>query len=275
MTAGVDLTTLVLKLLLVPTFIGIVSLAGRRWGSTLSGWLIGLPLTSGPVAFFLALEQGSLFASEASRGILMGIISVLVFCLVYSRLAIRFKLTPSILGGVISYFVCTYLLDSVNPSLLLAFLSVIGFWLFSLVLMPKIGADRPRSGSASAQWEIPLRMITATTLVLVITGIAQILGPQLTGLLTPFPIYATILVIFTHRLEGGTEAVKLVKGLVAGLFTFTVFFLVVSSTILPWGIGLSFMSAIGISLFTHAASLLVLKRADKESALGYSLAPTA
>jgi hypothetical protein len=222
--------------------------------------LIGLPLTSGPVAFFLALEQGSLFASEASRGIMMGIISVLVFCVVYSRLAINFNLLPSTFGGFISYFVCTYLLDTVNPPLLLAFVSVIGFWLFSLELMPKVDSDRPRSGSASSQWEIPLRMITATTLVLVITGVAQTLGPHLTGLLTPFPIYATILAIFTHRLEGGTEAVKLLRGLVAGLFTFTVFFLVISSTILPWGIGLSFVSAIGISLFTHATSLLILKR---------------
>ena len=49
---------LVFKLLLTPLLIGLVSLAGRRWGPGVSGWLVGLPLTSAPVSLFLTLEQG-------------------------------------------------------------------------------------------------------------------------------------------------------------------------------------------------------------------------
>jgi hypothetical protein len=41
--------TLLLKLIVAPLLIGAASLAGRRWGETVSGWFIGLPLTSGPV----------------------------------------------------------------------------------------------------------------------------------------------------------------------------------------------------------------------------------
>ena len=54
------------KLLLTPLLIGAVSLAGRRWGPSVSGWLVGLPLSSGPVVFFFALEQGNRFASTAA-----------------------------------------------------------------------------------------------------------------------------------------------------------------------------------------------------------------
>ena len=46
--------TLVLKLVLTPTLIGTASLAGRRWGPAVSGWLVGFPFTSAPVALFLA-----------------------------------------------------------------------------------------------------------------------------------------------------------------------------------------------------------------------------
>ena len=46
---------LLLKLLLTPLFILIVTLIGRRWGTLVSGLLVGLPLTSAPVALFLAL----------------------------------------------------------------------------------------------------------------------------------------------------------------------------------------------------------------------------
>src|SRR2546427_679588 len=57
---------LLLKLLLTPLFILIITLIGRRWGSLVSGWLVGLPLTSAPVVLFLALEQGTAFASRAA-----------------------------------------------------------------------------------------------------------------------------------------------------------------------------------------------------------------
>jgi hypothetical protein len=254
----IDWVIFVLKLLLVPTFIGIVSLAARRWGPTVGGWLVGLPFTSGPVAFFLALEQGNQFAAAASRGILLGIISVFIFCLGYSRLAVHLSWIPCVMGGLGLYFACTYLLDLTNLSLVIGFISVLVVLATSLALMPRLGAEKPFS--SSVKWEIPTRMVSATALVFIITGIAQLLGPQLTGLLTPFPVYATILAIFVHRLDGGQQAARLLRGVVAGSFTFAVFFLMISSTILAWGIGISFTSAIAISLVTHAASLQFLKR---------------
>jgi len=260
MTASTELVTFLMKILLVPTFIGIVSLAGRRWGPTVSGWLIGLPLTSGPVAFILALEQGTVFASEASRGIMMGIVSVFVFCLVYARLAAHVKWVSSLFGALVSYFALTYLLNSLSVSLVIGFASVLAVLVASLALMPKVGSDK--MAPVSPRWEIPARMISATALVFVITGVAQLLGPQLTGLLTPFPVYVTILAVFMHRLQGGSQVVRLLRGVVAGSLTFAVFFLVISKTILTWGIGTSFAAAISIGLITHACSFQFLKRAS-------------
>ena len=76
-------TILLLKLLLTPTLLGLVSLAGRRWGPAVSGWIIGLPLTSGPVSLFLAIDHGTAFASRAAEGSLLGLISLAAFCLTY------------------------------------------------------------------------------------------------------------------------------------------------------------------------------------------------
>ena len=47
--------TLLLKLVLVPGLIALVTLAGRRFGPRVGGWLNALPLVAGPVLFFLAL----------------------------------------------------------------------------------------------------------------------------------------------------------------------------------------------------------------------------
>ena len=66
-------TVLLFKLLLTPTLLGLVSLIGRRWGPAVSGWIIGLPLTSGPVSLFLALDHGTAFASHAAEGSLRSV----------------------------------------------------------------------------------------------------------------------------------------------------------------------------------------------------------
>src|SRR5581483_11308029 len=62
----------VLKLILAPVILGGASLAGRRWGHAISGWLVGLPLTSGPVIFFLSLSHDTSFVSSTVLGTLSG-----------------------------------------------------------------------------------------------------------------------------------------------------------------------------------------------------------
>lgn len=253
----IDWVTFLLKLVLVPTFIAAVSLAGRRWGTTVSGWLIGLPFTSGPVAFFLALEQGTFFANKASQAIMLGIVSVFAFCLVYGRLALNLKWFQSMLAAITTFFVCTFLLDLIVLPLFLEFAVALLVLVIVALLMPHVESDKVTSWRT--RWELPARMVSATALVILITGAAPLLGPQLTGLLSPFPIYATTLAVFTHKSQGGEEAVKLLRGVVIGSFTFIIFFLTLSLTILNWGIALSFLMAIGVSFLTHIVSLQVLR----------------
>src|SRR6266498_1499505 len=70
---------LVLKLVLAPVIIGSASLAGRKWGHDVSGWIVGMPLTSGPVIFFVALSHDVTFASNAALGVISGGLP-LVYC---------------------------------------------------------------------------------------------------------------------------------------------------------------------------------------------------
>jgi hypothetical protein len=54
---------LLLKLNLTPILIGIRSMAARRRGPSVGGWLVAMPLTSGPVALYIALDHGNAFAA--------------------------------------------------------------------------------------------------------------------------------------------------------------------------------------------------------------------
>ncbi|HEX6510708.1 MAG TPA: hypothetical protein VF157_00290, partial [Chloroflexota bacterium] len=81
--------------------IAAATLAGRRWGPSLSGWLVGLPFTSGPVVFFLALERGTGFAATAALGVVLGVTSQAVFGLAYIRTAVgRGWVAPALWGTI-------------------------------------------------------------------------------------------------------------------------------------------------------------------------------
>ena len=257
-------STLAWKLLLVPAFIGSLSLAGRRFGPAISGWLVGLPIVAGPIVFFLAVEQGSTFASSAARGTLVGLISLAAYALVYGRLSRRFAWIPTLLAGWCAFLLCTVLLDQVPvPPLLLTFAAFSGIFLIVLRLLPTIDVldDLPQTPA----WEIVARMVAGAALVVAITGVARTLGPRLSGLLTPFPVAATVFTVFTHRFQGGAAAARLLRGLVAGCFTLAVFFLVVAATLVPWGIAASFGAATAACLVVQGISLILLRRAQSRT----------
>ncbi|WP_137173323.1 hypothetical protein [Massilia sp. HP4] len=79
----------VLKLLLVPSLIALVTLAGRRWGPGVAGWLSAFPIVSGPILLAIALEQGSDFAAIAAANTLLAVLAIVVFSIVYARIAAR------------------------------------------------------------------------------------------------------------------------------------------------------------------------------------------
>src|SRR5512147_1856232 len=101
---------LILKLILAPIIISSASLAGRKWGSTVSGWLIGLPLTSGPVIFFLSLNHDKAFLMSSVLGTLSGGFSLVAFCLVYAWLATRFHWPIAMIGSLLAFAAITGLM---------------------------------------------------------------------------------------------------------------------------------------------------------------------
>ncbi len=248
---------LVLKLFLTPLLIGLVSLVGRRWGPTVSGWLVGLPLTSGPVALFLALDLGTAFTSRAAQDTLLGLISVAGFCLAYSWLSFRLDWLWSIVASWVVFFAFTAVLELVAVSLIFAFVGVIISLAVVLFLLP--GSQDSSIETTSPPWETPLRMLVATAFVVVLTTVASLLGPQLSGLLTPFPLYATILSVFTHHFQGGAAARQVLRGVVSGSFTFAVFFLLISFLLERWGIVATFCLATLAALLLHGGVLYLLK----------------
>jgi len=253
--------SLALRLVLAPTLIAIASLAGRRWGPTISGWLVALPLTSGPISFLLALAYGPAFAATAAHSTIAGTLSLLVYCLAYAWTATRAPWPFAVAAGALVFGGATLALEHLTLPLPLLVVCVVGALVATLLLLPKTTRDAaPTPRRATPRWDLPARMIVAAVFVGLMTGAATVLGPQLTGLIAPFPIYVTILAAFAHHQNGWQAAVGVQRGLLYGLLGFVGFFLVISTLLEPLGIGATFTIAILVSLLSQAISLWLLRR---------------
>jgi hypothetical protein len=252
--------TLALKLVLTPALIGTASLAGRRWGPAVSGWLVGLPLTSAPVAFFLALSHGRAFAADVATGIMAGTISQAAFSLAYAWLATRVAWPLAVVAGSLAFVGATAVLRLLPLPLAPLGLAVAAALAVTLALMPRGAPAAPRAAGPLPRWDVPARMVVATVFVVVLTGLAPVLGARLTGLLSPFPIYGAVLAGFAHRWQGPAAAVEVLRGLQWGLFGFAAFFLVLATSLPRLGVAPAFAAAIVVALALQGAALWVLRR---------------
>ena len=250
---------LALKLVLTPVLVGAASIAGRRWGSAVGGWLIGIPFTSGPIAFFLALDPGPGFAADAALGIMAGAVSQAAFCLAYSWTARRAGWALSLLAGSAAFGGATIVLDPLHVPIAGSFVLVIVFLAVALFLIPGRPDEVGAAQGSLPWWDIPARMVVATAFVLALTSAAPALGPRLAGLLAPFPLYASVLAAFEHRVQGAAPATGVLRGLLLGLFAFASFFLVVA-VLLPTGVLTAFGVAIVVALAIQASSLAAGRR---------------
>jgi hypothetical protein len=255
---------LALKLVLTPALIAVATLVGRRFGPSISGWLVGLPFTSGPVSLFLALEQGTGFAAAAAAGSIGGVAASAVFAVTYAAMARRFGWPASLTVASIVFALAVIVLHAMPlgsglPFPLLALYT--GGVLAAIVGIRLIPAPRALDEAPKPpRWDLPVRMVVATVLVIVITGAAPLLGPELSGLLTTYPIYAGVLGVFAHAERGGAAAAQVMRGLCYGIIAFATFFLAVGALVDRAGILVAFAAAATGAILVQALTLTRLRR---------------
>jgi len=252
------------KLVLTPTIVVLATAAGRRYGRLASGWLIGLPLTSGPIAAFFAVEHGTRFAARGAVGSLGGAIAEVAFCVGYAAVARRARWPAAVAAGSACFAAVAVLLEAlpldasavvVVPLGTTAALSLVA----GLALVPH-AARGTAPERLPSRWDVPARAVTATAFLLALTALATTFGPRLSGLLAVYPLYTVVLAAFAQRLEGPTGAILVLRGLLLGLFSFVCFYSTLALTLVEAGTATAFVLSFAVALAVQALSLRPLLR---------------
>ena len=248
---------LTLKLLLVPTFLLLVSLASKRWGPSVAGWLGGLPVVTGPILFFIGIERGEAFASSAASASLSAVFAAVVFSVAYSHAAqfmswIRALLLALPAWGIAAFFL-SLLPSSVALSLVVAcFTLLVAPWFFPIT---KVLPGR----YAISTIELFCRMLSGTVLTVGVTVAADRLGSHWSGLLAVFPSVSIVLAVFSHRTHGPLFVAALLRSMAIGLYSFAAFCFALSCALFHVGIVTASGIAVGLAITVQSVTKNLLR----------------
>ena len=232
---------LALKLLLVPVLLALISLAGKRWGPEVAGWLAGFPALTGPILFLLALEKGPEFAATAAVVSLSAVFGGVAYMVTYARTCRRHAPGVSLLAGLASWSCAAFLLTRMPPN---AFVSL-AIALLTLAIAPRLfpRVSTPLAPANLPRYELLLRMLAGAALTLAVTALASAIGPAWSGMLAVFPLLSIVLSVFSHHGSGPAFAATLLRAMIWGLYALASFCLTLAALLPRLGVAAGFAAA--------------------------------
>jgi len=267
---------LLLKLTLAPLLVALATLVTRRWGPRVGGVVVGLPLSTGPIFLFLAIDRGLDFAETACVGILFGLVGLAGFALVYAGVSRRAGWAVSLALSAIAYFIVSaavsgYVVSGVVPAGVAAYVALL--LAASRIRRPESEAIR----SVSPWWDIWFRMLATAGLTLAITAAAERLGPVFSGIVGTYPVVTTVVVTFTHHRFGREAALAMLRGSVLSWIAFVSSFFAIGLAINPYGLaaslGLGALAAVGTTILVLWVATLEASRTKNAHTLAASKRP--
>jgi len=243
---------------LVPVLLGIISLAGRRWGPGVAGWLTGFPSLTGPILFFLALERGAEFTAPAAVFALSAVSAALVFSIAYAWACLHFAWLGAWLCATLAWLAAVLLLVRVPPSLPMS----LGISLMALFVAPRLfpkPAGKWGTASMPAR-EIVLRMAAGAAMVIAVTAVAETVGAAWTGVLAVFPVFSSVLAVFSQRANGAGYVVAMLRAVTGGFYSFLVFCSMVALLLPAQGIATTFVIAVAAAVTVQGVARAVVLR---------------
>ena len=246
-----------LRVALAPLAVGLASLAARRWGHSVSGYLGGMPLIGGPITFFLAQDYGPGFAAQAATLTLAAVAAQGAYLLAFSWLARYRQWALALAGGWLAFAAASTAIAWSAPPLSIAVALAVAGLSVAWIALPR---PRVPGGLPSVpRIELYLRLAAALALALGIVTGAHVLGPVWSGVLLSAPVTGSIIPPFTLALYGPDAVARVTRGFVVGLTAFSTFFAVVAASAVALGIAASFTLAVLAALAAVFVSSRLLK----------------
>ena len=247
-----------------------LSFIAERVSPRAGGIMAGYPLGTAIALFFIGLENGLDFATEAALYTLPGFVAAMALAGGYF-IGLKSALKPRVLVASIAAFMAfgltSFILKLPNYNIYMAFITpVIAIPIFTYAFRQientKVG--RPVKTTALI---LGIRATAAAIMVLLITGIASVIGPVWSGLLAAFPVSMVPFLIMMHITYGENQALTIIKNYPAGLGALVIYTLTVYFSYMPLGLGIGTLLSFATATIYLIAYASFLRSKEKRAAV--------
>jgi len=211
---GLSPTALAAKIAAAVIVVVAASRAAERAGPFLGAMVATLPVSTGPVYVFLALDHGAGFISESARVSVASVAAIVAFVAAHAVAAQRFATSASLVLATLAWLCAALALQARDWSFAEA--CAIGAASLALAIraLRRYAAAPEAPPPARSRFDLPLRALLVAAVVIATTVAGDRFGPALTGVLATYPVVFTSLVVILQPRAGGRfAAAVLVTGL--------------------------------------------------------------
>lgn len=210
---------LVFRMSVTAAFVTMASIITERAGPVIGALVATLPVSTGPVYVFLALDHDATFIAASALAALPINAATIVFGLVYTLLAQRCHLVISFAVAMLVWCGLAIAVHGTEWSLAGGLAVNLLAWVVCLPL-----ARRYRTVTmplVRRRWyDVPLRALLVASLVAAAVGLSGHVGPEVTGMLAVFPIVSSSLMLILHPRIGGRATAAVTANALWGLVGF-------------------------------------------------------
>jgi hypothetical protein len=235
---------LLLRIAIAPLIVVAGTLVQRRFGNAVSGLLIGLPLTSLPLLWLVALQHGSSFASSMSGAILVGSTAQVVVLWMYALLAPRVSPLLALGGALIGFTLSIAALHLLSLSVLFASVLAAAGFAVALYWWPYTESAPQETG----RYRMILRIVISAGFTLFLVTLAGRFGAGISGLLAALPMMSLVMAFVTHQELGANASAQFLRGVTRGSFSYVASMFVLAELLRTGNIGMAFPLATLVAL---------------------------
>lgn len=253
-------------LLLVKIFVSVAMVLGltliaERVSPRIAGILSGYPLGVALALFFVGVENGARFAAQSAVYTTAGFTASLVLVYVYHWTVVNVKRHQVLAASSVSvaaFVLVAAMLQRMPFELWSGALLTGGAILFFHRRFGHIANVTINQRIRLTFWAFLVRALAAAAMVLMITGLARMIGERWTGVFSAFPITLFPLLVILHLTYGPAKVQTIIKNFPAGMGSLLTYVVAVAVSYPRYGVVmgtlLSFLLATGylVALFIVA-----------------------
>jgi hypothetical protein len=206
-----------LLLLKIATAVAIVVAASRateRAGPFVGAMIATLPVSTGPVYVFLAIDHGAQFVSDSARISVASTAAIVAFVAAHAFAAQRFRTPASLAFATLAWLAVALFLQLRDWTFIEACALYAGTFVLAIRGLRGFGGVRQTRPVPRARFDLALRAALVSCVVIATTFAGHALGHSAAGVLATYPVVFTCLVLILQpRLGGPFTASVLVNGL--------------------------------------------------------------